>query len=274
MNKHRVTVALLFSFCVLWGSAARADNVYVLDYWPGQGAYFNASSGEWDWVVARIQVMCQGGGCAEWDESFYYEGWYQSPVVHNDYHARNQWYGDMGHCCYDDQNFWNYFSGQLHAAWDCWDVRSDLNQEYVNQGQYWNANYIPLCGYGGAGYQAGPGYGPFPFSALNTGDSYWAVIRNDYLYNYMANWQAAAGYSLHVTSAYRNPNRNARIGGAPLSRHVFGDGVDVKPSSAPVGCMSPSSWTSLSNVAWGQGASYVEPYSQDCTHVHADLRGW
>lgn len=36
-----------------------------------------------------------------------------------------------------------------------------------------------------------------------------------------------AGKPFYINSAYRDPIYNARIGGAPLSRHKFGDAFDI-----------------------------------------------
>ena len=40
--------------------------------------------------------------------------------------------------------------------------------------------------------------------------------------------RALAGRPLHVTSCYRDPAHNARVGGAPLSRHKVSDAVDIR----------------------------------------------
>ena len=39
--------------------------------------------------------------------------------------------------------------------------------------------------------------------------------------------RAALGKPLTINSAYRDPIHNAKIGGAPLSRHKFGDAFDI-----------------------------------------------
>ncbi len=35
------------------------------------------------------------------------------------------------------------------------------------------------------------------------------------------------GEPLRINSAYRSPLHNARVGGAPLSRHKYGDAIDI-----------------------------------------------
>lgn len=43
--------------------------------------------------------------------------------------------------------------------------------------------------------------------------------------------RAAVGKPLIINSAYRDPIHNARVGGAPLSRHKFGDAFDISLSN-------------------------------------------
>lgn len=40
------------------------------------------------------------------------------------------------------------------------------------------------------------------------------------------------GLPIRVTSAYRNPQRNADIGGVPTSQHIYGQAVDITPIPA------------------------------------------
>ncbi len=271
-------VAVLALVLVLTGSVAGADQISASNYWPYDGVWFHlvpdSDFGYGPFNAGDIFVYC-GYACEEWSQrNITQEGWYHDPVSHNNYHQTPEWFGDMVYCCSETANWWNYFGGNLHAAWDCGDVRSDINQEYVDWGVYADGGYMPVCGIGGSGLQTGPGYGAFPFSVLNTGDYSWAVIRNDYLYGFLPNVQNSAGYNISVTSAYRNPVRNGAVGGAYLSRHQWGDAADFKPWFTGSGCVDSGNWEWLSEVAQGQGASYIEPYSLDCSHLHADLRNW
>jgi uncharacterized protein YcbK (DUF882 family) len=40
------------------------------------------------------------------------------------------------------------------------------------------------------------------------------------------------GESLTITSGYRSPAHNAKIGGAPSSQHCLGKAVDIRPSAS------------------------------------------
>ena len=271
--RRRLVVVLVLSL-LLNSAPARADYIGAAPYWPNDGVWFYVYNEPCCYVDTLIQTYC-GYGCTDWGGIFYiYDGWIQSYISHNNFHEQPYWFGHNHY--WDGETGWfSGWDGYLKAAWDCGDVRSDLNQEYVNHGVYWNGGYMPLCGWGGAGFTYGPGWGPFPFSALNDGTlSYIGVIRNDYLYNFTADVQYFVGYPIRVTSGYRNPNQNAAYGGKPLSRHQWGDAIDVKPASAPAGCISVATWNELVVAAAISGGSWFEPYSDDCTHLHVDLRNW
>ena len=48
--------------------------------------------------------------------------------------------------------------------------------------------------------------------------------------------------------------------------------IDVKPASAPSGCISLATWNQLHDAAVNAGGSWFEAYNSDCTHLHVDLR--
>jgi hypothetical protein len=72
-----------------------------------------------------------------------------------------------------------------------------------------------------------------------------------------------------IDSGYRCPHGNALVGGAYQSRHMWGDAADMHSQDNP---WSQTEWNLLRNAAVAAGATYVEPYSQDPDHVHADWR--
>lgn len=78
------------------------------------------------------------------------------------------------------------------------------------------------------------------------------------------------GSPIVVTSGYRCPTKNANLNppGARNSRHVYGDGVDIKPSVLDK-CAEMSNVLQAAQLA---NASFTDTYS-DC-HVHADWRSW
>ena len=81
------------------------------------------------------------------------------------------------------------------------------------------------------------------------------------------------GGALRIESAYRCPGRNAAVGGAGNSRHMYGDAVDLTPVSQ---VWSHAEYLILSLAARRAGATFIEPWGdgpgQTMTHVHADWR--
>ena len=55
--------------------------------------------------------------------------------------------------------------------------------------------------------------------------------------------QSQWGSDLQLTSAYRSPGHNARVGGAKNSRHMRGDAFDIDTSGMPV-IFEGAVWTS------------------------------
>jgi hypothetical protein len=65
-----------------------------------------------------------------------------------------------------------------------------------------------------------------------------------------------------IGSGYRSPAYNKRVGGVPLSRHQYGDAVDIRALDA--------SNEEVQRACRIEGATFVEVYS---SHVHCDWRG-
>jgi hypothetical protein len=128
---------------------------------------------------------------------------------------------------------------------------------------------------------------------LDGGDYAYALVRRPLVI------PAASGYGLDmwnsacmtqegltsrtITSAYRNPKHNAKAGGKPQSRHMFGDAVDLYNSSCATlaCCGTPSScsgaeeeWSAMIDAALIAGADYTEPLNLACKYecAHADWR--
>lgn len=70
------------------------------------------------------------------------------------------------------------------------------------------------------------------------------------------------GEPLTVNSGYRNPAYNVSIGGADLSRHMYGDAADIQSGSYSV--------EALGLVCEDLGADYVGLYEN--SHTHCDWR--
>jgi hypothetical protein len=71
------------------------------------------------------------------------------------------------------------------------------------------------------------------------------------------------GVPVKITSGFRSPGYNSGIdGSASLSRHMYGDGIDLKTASA-----TP---TQIKAACQKVGASYIQLYADG--HVHCDWR--
>jgi uncharacterized protein YcbK (DUF882 family) len=107
---------------------------------------------------------------------------------------------------------------------------------------------------------------------LNTGDYSWAIIR-DRLLTGLENTRSNYDYPMPVTSGYRNPARNQRVGGQPNSRHVYGDAADIAVrDNNGDGDLSDDS-KRLARAALDAGATYTQEYPErGYSHVHMDWR--
>ena len=82
----------------------------------------------------------------------------------------------------------------------------------------------------------------------------------------------AWGGPLILSSTFRSPEYNHRIGAATFSRHMYGDAVDIKSSSTSMA-------QNLYNLARYLEVSYLEPadltiVGKNTPWIHLDDRGW
>jgi hypothetical protein len=106
----------------------------------------------------------------------------------------------------------------------------------------------------------------------------WELLRAP-AYNNFFNWENFYGAPLTITSAYRTPAYNASLTphpGAPGSRHVIGDAIDVSNDAKTL-----ANWLELQQTAQMAGWPWIEgqksTYQCRCTLtkcdcVHADWR--
>lgn len=77
----------------------------------------------------------------------------------------------------------------------------------------------------------------------------------------------------NITSGYRDPRRNRRVGGVPNSKHMDADALDLTPREGV-------SWGQLRSQAdtiaaqWGRGARVVDESKTGKPHIHLQLPGW
>jgi hypothetical protein len=148
----------------------------------------------------------------------------------------------------------------------CGDQRDSIIAEYVR----YRVNVRPSCGsFTRTGHSV-----YFTFSELNTGDYSWALLRAPFLARAstgygMDKWRLEYGGPRIPNSAYRNPSRNARVGGASQSRHMYGDAADLRNVSR-----TTAEYNAMVSAARRAHADYIEPSTLACGIVctHADWR--
>lgn len=84
----------------------------------------------------------------------------------------------------------------------------------------------------------------------------------EHVFTYMQKIRDSVGTSIRITSGFRSPGYNKKIGGASLSRHMYGDGIDFA---------SGVSLAKLQAACRAQGATYIQLYTDG--HIHCDWRG-
>ncbi|WP_299867692.1 D-Ala-D-Ala carboxypeptidase family metallohydrolase [uncultured Roseobacter sp.] len=78
--------------------------------------------------------------------------------------------------------------------------------------------------------------------------------------------RAAVGHSIHITSGYRDPAHNARVGGVKHSRHLLSDAVDINLRGLSSPQRHALTWHLLA-----EGFSSFGTYSRH-GFMHADMR--
>lgn len=71
------------------------------------------------------------------------------------------------------------------------------------------------------------------------------------------------GNMIFVTSAYRDPEHNSKVGGAPRSYHLSGEAVDVR---------MPVNSGQLARLVWAMSQVGFKGFGLYKDHVHFDFR--
>ena len=166
--------------------------------------------------------------------------------------------------CYLEAPFvWARAVGTIQPQ--CGDDRTNIIEEY-RAGQ---VAWTPSCGdFGTSGGSAHfswselnryPGSGHPPFGIVK--QVLWSGLEST-----RSNYNRGG---LVIDSGYRCPHGNAAVGGAWQSRHMWGDAADMHSADH---LWNRAEWDLMQSAARNAGASYIEPYEQDPTHLHADWR--
>ncbi len=101
----------------------------------------------------------------------------------------------------------------------------------------------------------------FSYEELTVNDYYpWAII-TPALLNGLEIVRASYGLPMLITSGYRTPANNKRVGGVVDSQHIYGMAADIAATCPE--------WDDLAAIALQKGA-WVEGYCDGKTHVHMD----
>ena len=134
----------------------------------------------------------------------------------------------------------------------CGDVRDDIIYEYVVRGR----DRQPSCG----DLSTSGGSTHFSFNELNSGDYRWAWIEGVWTRG-LENTRTYYGRPMIITSGYRNPARNDRVGGVSESARQYGRAADVSATT-------PEAQEQLVSAAMSAGVVF---YQRRSRHVHL---GW
>lgn len=155
----------------------------------------------------------------------------------------------------------------LPPAGGCNAEKDRIIEEY----RRYNVNLTPAC----SDFTRTAHSEYFAFSELSVNSPYtWALVREPLTIEKSSGYgldklRAEYGAARIVNSAFRSPQKNASIGGASQSRHMYGDAVDLRNVSG-----SDQEYNAMVNAANAANADYIEPISGPCQKacVHADWR--
>ena len=101
----------------------------------------------------------------------------------------------------------------------------------------------------------------FSFGQMNSGWYSWGIIEGVLSTGVDCVWDHVSGYSLDVSSGYRNPAKNFQTENAsPTSPHMYGRAVDFHSTSA-------NHWTAISNAGKDYCSACREPGTTNWVHL-------
>ena len=149
----------------------------------------------------------------------------------------------------------------------CGDERDAILKEYAERGRSWHR--LVQISRRAAGSQF------FTYKQLTVNEPYaWALLRGPLIVTKekgygLDKWREEYGGPRITNSVYRSPVKNEAVGGAPQSRHMYGDAADLRNQSG-----QDFEYDAMVTAAQRAKADYIEPVSGPCRKacVHADWR--
>ena len=149
---------------------------------------------------------------------------------------------------------------------------SRSNQARTGSGEVGSV-FVPTC----SDFSSGGSTTYFQWSEVNDGSDHqpFGIVRAVLwtgLENTRAEWVDSFGRGpLVVQSGYRCPVHNQNVNGKPNSRHMYGDAADLTPLAGAA--WNADEWEILRQCAHDRaGATYIEDYDLDHSHLHCDWR--
>lgn len=274
------SIAALTLFLSLGGLTRAQETVEVARYWPDDGIWIHYIADPSAYEIG-IWVYC-GFGCTEWSNLYPVpplDVWVQDPVSHSYYTDRPAWYAQIEHSWGEST-----YSGNAKAVWDCDDLRSDLNQEYIDtysgNSVYFFSGYLPNCDPWDGGWATGPDYPNFSWEELNGGFTNgnphrpYGIIRAA-LINGLQATRTNFGGPIPLSGAYRCPHGNASLPGAAFnSRHVHGRAADMCAAGQPDCGWTQESFTALKMAAEATSPPPVESFPWERYPDHHYHAAW
>lgn len=257
----RVTRVWLLIALLVSGSAACFDNAEITR---------PPLSNPGELTSAHTTVTCDsgwedngsGGSICNGTVEMCSDGWYN-------FHGTCEGYDPVVDLCFPYECGGGGTGGGGGGAPACNDERDTMIGEYNSMAP---GLPTPSCG-SFTRTSSNPYYG---YSQLTVNSPHsWAIIRSPLQIGSNATYGLARwiveidGVPRTLNSVYRCPHKNAQVGGAPSSRQMAGDAVDLDVSSNGY-----DEWKVYADAAWRAGASYVEPTNLPCgtNCTHADWR--
>jgi hypothetical protein len=158
-------------------------------------------------------------------------------------------------------------AGAVLMLGECGDERDAIIKEYVDK----SVNLTPAC----ADFTKSGRSEFFTFKELTVNEPHgWALLRQPLVvakekgYG-LDKWRQEYGASRITNSVFRSPIKNGAVGGAPQSRHMYGDAADLRNETG-----RDDEYDAMVTAAQNAKADYIEPISGPCKKacVHADWR--